>query len=301
MRGQHIPRAVVHSRTVLQGFSENLYCRVLDRFASTALPPFVMVPFLRAYCRVYGVDTEEVASPFHSYRNFREFFSRPVKAGLRHVDTDPSRMTSPVDGMVLATGTFQESPLNTLRIKGRLYCIDDLLGTEDIPEGLRTGGYVLFYLAPGDYHHFHSPLDGVVTGYDYLPGTCRPVNPLGRRMFPHVYVTNRRVVLWLRTADDPGSEVCLVLIGAMGVGKIVIKIGGRVVEAAGDVEQHIRFDEPVVLERGQDLGWFDLGSSALLIWSSRSAGSTILVDEGAVKLGMPVVALGSREQGEPDA
>ena len=78
MRGQHIPRAVVHSRTVLQGLSENLYCRVLDRFASTSLPPAVMVPFPRAYCRVYGVDTEEMASPFHSYRNFREFFSRPV-------------------------------------------------------------------------------------------------------------------------------------------------------------------------------------------------------------------------------
>ncbi len=301
MRGQHIPRAVVHSRTVLQGLSENLYCRVLDRFASAALPPFVMVPFLRAYCRVYGVDTAEMASPFHSYRNFREFFSRPVKAGLRHVDTDPARLTSPVDGMVLAAGTFQESPLNTLRIKGRLYCIDDLLGTEDIPEGLRTGGYVLFYLAPGDYHRFHSPLDGVVTGYDYLPGTCRPVNTLGRKMFPHVYVTNRRVVLWLRSADDPGSEVCLVLIGAMGVGRIVLRIGGRLVEAAGNVEQHIRFDEPLVLERGQELGWFDLGSSALLIWSSRSAGSTILVDEGAVKLGVPVVALGSPGQVEPDA
>ncbi|MBW2263532.1 MAG: hypothetical protein JRG91_16345, partial [Deltaproteobacteria bacterium] len=115
MRGQQIPRAVVHSRTVLQGLSENLYSRVLDRFASTALPPFVLVPLLRAYCRVYGVDTEEMASPFHSYRNFREFFSRPVKAGLRHVDTDPSKLTSPVDGMVLATGIFQEAPLNTLR------------------------------------------------------------------------------------------------------------------------------------------------------------------------------------------
>jgi len=141
----------------------------------------------------------------------------------------------------------------------------------------------------------------VVTGYDYLPGTCRPVNTLGRKMFPHVYVTNRRVVLWLRTADDPGSLVCLVLIGAMGVGKIAIRIGGRVVEAEGSVERHVRFDEPVVLERGQELGWFDLGSSALLIWSSRSTGSTILVDEGAVKLGMPVVALGSQGQGEPDA
>jgi phosphatidylserine decarboxylase len=301
MRGQHIPRAVVHSRTVLQGLSENLYCRVLDRFASTALPPLVMVPFLRAYCRVYGVDTNEMESPFHSYRNFREFFSRPVKAGLRHVDTDPSRLTSPVDGMVLATGTFQESPLNALRIKGRLYSLDDLLGTEEAHGDLVTGGYVLFYLAPGDYHRFHSPIDGVVTGYDYLPGTCRPVNTLGRRMFPHVYVTNRRVVLWMRTGDDPGSRVCLVLIGAMGVGKIMLRVGGRVVEAAGDIEQHIRFDEPVALERGQELGWFDLGSSALLIWSSRDNGSTILADEGPVKLGMPVVALASQRPGESDA
>jgi phosphatidylserine decarboxylase len=291
MRGQHIPRAVVRSRTVLQGLSENLYCRALDRFASTPLPPVVLVPFLRAYCRVYGVDTTEVASPFHSYRNFREFFSRPVKAGVRHVDTDPARLTSPVDGQVLATGIFQESPLSTMRIKGRLYSIDDLLGTEEIPTDLRSGAYVLFYLAPGDYHRFHAPVDGVITGYDYLPGTCRPVNTLGRRMFPHVYVTNRRVVLWLRSGDDPGSEVCLVLISAMGVGKIMLRLGDRIIETSGNVEQHIRFDEPVSLERGQELGWFDLGSSALLLWSSRSGSSTILVDEGPVKLGMPVASL----------
>lgn len=296
MRGQHIPRAVVHSRTVLHGLSENLYCRVLDRFASTRLPPLFMVPILRAYSRVYGVATEEMASPFHSYRNFREFFARPVKAGLRHVDTNPSRLTSPVDGMVLATGTFREAPLHTLKIKGRLYSLEDLLGTEDVPPGLEEGGFALFYLAPGDYHRFHSPLDGAVTGYDYLPGTCLPVNRLGRKMFPTVYVTNRRLVLWLRSSDDPGTQVCLVLIGAMGVGKIAIRLDGRIVEGAGDIERHIRFDVPVPLERGQELGWFDLGSSALLIWSSRSSSSTILVDEGPVKLGMPVVALG-----EPDA
>lgn len=301
MRGQHIPRAMEHSRLVLQGLSENLYCRVLDRFASTSLPPFLMVPLLRAYCRVYRVNTDELPSPFHSYRSFREFFARPVRAGLRHIDTDPARLTSPVDGAILATGTFQDTPLQTLHIKGRLYTIGDLLGSRDIPAGMKTGGFVLFYLAPGDYHRVHSPIDGVVTGYDYLPGTCRPVNSLGRRMFPHLYVTNRRVVLWLRSSDDPVLEACLVLIGAMGVGNIVLSLGGRRLEACGDSEVHVRFDKPLELGRGEEIGQFDLGSSAILIWSTEIYRAAILAEEGPVKLGMPVVALGNRKQGEPDA
>jgi phosphatidylserine decarboxylase len=301
MRGQHIPRAVEHSRVVLQGLSENLYSRVVDRFASAPLPPLVMVPFLKAYCRVYGVNTDELPSPFHSYRNFREFFARPVRTGLRHVDSQPARLTSPVDGAVLATGTFQDTPLRTLRIKGRLYTMEDLLGTEEIPEGLRTGGFTLFYLAPGDYHRFHSPLDGTVTGYDYLPGTCRPVNEFGRRIFPHLYVTNRRIVLWLRSDDTPPLEACLVLIGAMGVGRIVVRLGDEQISGSGDVEQHVRFDAPRPVERGEEIGRFDLGSSAILIWSTLTYRSTILAHEGPVKLGTPVVALGDRKQGELDA
>jgi phosphatidylserine decarboxylase len=301
MRGQHIPRAVEHSRVLLQGLSEHLYCRALDRFASTHLPPLLMVPLLRAYCRVYGVRTDELAAPFHEYSSFREFFGRRVRMGVRTVDTDPARLTSPVDGEILATGTFHEQPMLTLHIKGRLYTLGDLLGIDETPAELTSGGFVLFYLAPGDYHRFHSPVSGHVLGYDYLPGTCRPVNRFGRRLFPDLYVTNRRVVLWMRSLDDPPLELCLVLIGAMGVGRIVIDLDGLAFEGAGESERHERFAEPLAVDRGQEIGCFDLGSSAILIWSGRDYRTAITADEGPVRMGQSIVALGDRRQGEPDA
>jgi hypothetical protein len=39
----------------------------------------------------------------------------------------------------------------------------------------------------------------------------------------------------------------------------------------------------------------------MLIWSAEVYRTAIMADEGSVKLGMPVVALGDRRQGELDA
>ncbi len=299
MIGHHIPRTMAHSKAVLQGLSENLYGRFLDRFAGTDLPGFVMTPLLGAYCRVYDVDRGDLETPITGYHNLREFFVRPMKRGARHIDTDPARLTSPVDGAILATGLFLEQPLQTLRIKGKIYMIDDLLGTDVMPAGFRSGSYVLFYLAPGDYHRFHSPMGGVITGVDYLPGTCRPVNRIGRKLFPEVYVTNRRVVIWIRSTDDPPLDVALVLIGAMGVGRMLVRVGDRTIVGDGKKEIRYRMDEPVPLTKGQDLGQFEFGSSALLICSSDSYRTAILAEEGSVRLGMPVVTVARR--GETDA
>jgi len=274
--------------------SETLYGRLLDRFASQSLPPFVLSPFLKAYCKVYGVDTSDLETPFDDYGSFREFFVRPVRTGARTIDTHPDRLTSPVDGEILGSGWFQDRPLQTMRIKGRIYTVEDLVGRSDILDGIRTGAFQLYYLAPGDYHRFHSPTDGTVTGWDYIPGTCHPVNRIGRHLFPEVYVTNRRVVIWMRSALDPQMDVCLVLIGAMGVGRIVVDVDGERSEADGPDERRVRFDRPVPVERGQEIGCFDLGSSALLMWSEDGWRTTLLVEQGPVRLGDPVVSIGAR-------
>jgi phosphatidylserine decarboxylase len=218
-----------------------------------------------------------------------------MPSGARHVDTDPAHLTSPVDGTVLASGMFQDIPLQTLTIKDRLYTIEDLLGTDERPAGFGSGAYVLFYLAPGDYHRFHSPLDGLVTGWDYLPGTCHPVNRIGRRLFPDLYVTNRRVVLWMETQDDPPLRLYLVLIGAMGVGRIAVDIDGLHIAGEGGEERHVRLDVPARVGRGDDLGRFDLGSSVLVVCSAADHRTTIIADEGPIRLGMPVISVTTRE------
>jgi len=301
MRIQHVPRALARSKVVIQGLSEHLYSRAVYALASTCLPPVMLVPMLRAYCRFYRVNTDELALPFDSYSNFREFFSRPVRPGLRPIDAGPARLTSPVDGDVLATGSFRNGPPETLRIKGKIYSLASLLGTSKVPDAFRSGGYVLFYLAPGDYHRIHSPMDGYVTAVDAIPGTCRPVNRIGRRFFPDLYVTNRRVVLWMRSDDEPALDAALVLIGAMGVGRILVDLDGISIEASKSDERHERFAEPVAVARGQEIGCFDLGSSALLVWSGDRCPTRILVKEGRVKVGECVVAKGDRARGEADA
>ncbi|CAM9258710.1 unnamed protein product, partial [Lampetra fluviatilis] len=62
-----------------------------------------------------------------------------------------------------------------------------------------SAGHVLFhvvvYLAPGDYHRFHSPARWTLQHRRHFPGRLVPVSPRVSRYLPGLYCLNERVVL----------------------------------------------------------------------------------------------------------
>ena len=163
--------------------------------------------------------------PLQNYANLGEFFSRPLKSGARPFDTTRGHLASPVDGTVSSIGEVNASNnVPTLeQIKGARYRLDEFLGNlpsffASKPSGKKLF-YCVLYLAPGDYHRIHAPVDWQVTERRHFPGNLFPVNHRAARLIPSLFVENERVAL---LGEWEHGFFSLTAVGAANVGSIVI-------------------------------------------------------------------------------
>ena len=113
------------------------------------------------------------------------------------------------------------------QIKGLEYHLTDFLG---IQTPTLAPGNALFsatlYLAPGDYHRFHSPTEWVCHSRTHFAGQLLPVNPLVSRLIPSLFCANERVALFGRWRHGFFSYTA---VGATNVGSIRIAFDDEVV------------------------------------------------------------------------
>jgi phosphatidylserine decarboxylase len=112
------------------------------------------------------------------------------------------------------------------------------------------------------YHRVHSPVDGEVVAWRYVPGRLYPVNAMGARAVPGLLARNERVVVRLRTAAH--GTVAVVLVGASHVGRIGLAFADLVTNR-GHAGGETRPASPVPLRRGDELGVFNLGSTVVVL------------------------------------
>lgn len=151
--------------------------------------------------------------------------------------------------------------------------------------------YVVIYLAPGDYHRFHSPTNWVVERRRHFAGELYSVSPYLQRTLPGLFTLNERVVLLGRWRWGFFSYVP---VGATNVGSIKINFDRELrtnslttdtaadkaaEEAAAMGEPYTGFSEatyekasPVLhghaLRRGEEMGGFQLGSTIVLVFEA---------------------------------
>ncbi|KAG6134432.1 hypothetical protein E4U38_002427 [Claviceps purpurea] len=151
--------------------------------------------------------------------------------------------------------------------------------------------YAVIYLAPGDYHRFHSPTNWVVERRRHFPGELFSVSPYLQRTLPGLFTLNERVVLLGRWRYGFFSYVP---VGATNVGSIKInfdrelRTNSLLTDTAADQaaeeatqrgEQYLGFAEatyenasPVLrghaLRRGEEMGGFQLGSTIVLVFEA---------------------------------
>ena len=162
------------------------------------------------------------------------------------------------------------------------------LFTEGHPHSLY---YAVIYLAPGDYHRFHSPTSWVVEQRRHFAGELYSVSPYLQRTLPGLFTLNERVVLLGRWRWGFFSYVP---VGATNVGSIKINFDRELrtnslttdtaadraaEEAARAGQRYLGFTEatyeeasPVLhghaLRRGEEMGGFQLGSTIVLIFEA---------------------------------
>ncbi len=241
---------------------KNALSRLAGAVTRWRAPATLRVAAMRAFAARYRVDLSECPG-LDCYRTFGEFFARPLHPGLRPIAPGERVVVSPVDGVVSETGAAAAGKL--VQAKGLDYPVASLLGDAALARRFEGGAFLTIYLSPRDYHRIHFPLGGRVTGYRYVPGRLWPVNPASVRTVPGLFGVNERLVTVL---DTPAGACARVAVGATVVGRVRAAYDPAVplTNRAGARPQASDYEQPIPVEKGQELGAFEIGSTVILLF-----------------------------------
>ena len=240
---------------------KNLFSRICGYFAERKLPAFILQPLIRLFCRVYPIDLSEAEKSLKDFHSFNDFFTRKLKEGSRLLADDPKAVICPVDGTIGEYGIIQDG--NLLQAKGLEYRLEDLLQDPMRKELYEGGHFLTLYLAPHNYHRIHSPADGEVHEFAYLPGDLWTVSSLGVLHVPGLFARNERILTYLQTLY---GECAVIKVGATVVGKIRVCYHDQVSNLTGALPVLSRLDPPWRVERGGEIGVFELGSTVICLF-----------------------------------
>jgi phosphatidylserine decarboxylase len=230
--------------------------RAVGRLCEQPLSASVSNLVLKAYARAYRVNLDEAAPREGAYPSFDAFFTRKLREGARPIAE--ANIVSPADGNIVAVGDVV--PNGSIEVKGRPYDVAELIGSVTDAERYRGGEFAVVYLHPRDYHRVHSSVQGEIVEVRVMPGDLYPVNAIGERHVPRLFVRNRRVAIVI---DTPSlGRVTLVMVGATIVGKIsVFSIGEK-----ANVPGTHRLAIPAPVVKGGEVGAFHLGSTVVALF-----------------------------------
>lgn len=258
-----------------------LTSRIIGFFERVPIPVALRARAYGIYTKKFGVRMEEAEHGYEHYKNFNQFFIRRLKPGLRPIDADPRSVVSPVDGRIVAFGKLERGRI--LQAKGLDYSLEELLQAPPISAGLVGGSFITIYLAPGDYHRIHSPVDGSILFSIHVPGTLWPVNDAAATTIRDLFIKNERLATGM---DTNGGTIVLVKIGAFNVGTIRAEYdseagrGRRLRQRAYHPSPHIT--------KGAELARFEMGSSVVLLLPRTFVINNSLQPGARIRLGEPL-------------
>jgi len=221
---------------------------------------------IRGFLRLYTVDMSEAAeSDPYRYGSFNEFFTRALKQGARPIASSHDAIACPVDGRVSEAGTIDGDRL--LQAKGRYYRLRELLAEQPWASRFEGGSFATIYLAPFNYHRVHMPLRGELRETVYVPGQLFSVNAVTARHVPGLFARNERV---LTLFDTEFGQFALVLVGALNVGSMATVWAGDITPAARRAVTQLPATR-TTLEKGAELGRFNMGSTVILLFEPSRA------------------------------
>lgn len=265
------------------------------------LPIWMRTRLYDLFCRTYNCDmSEALESDYRNYRNLSEFFSRRLKPDSRPISQEPG-VVSPADGLVLHFGPIQDGKIE--QVKGLDYSVKTFLGlqSDDYRKELLINPdqneiyNCIIYLAPGDYHRFHSPADWFVEHRKHFPGRLLSVRPSLVKRMPEVLHINERVCYFGNWSHGFFS---MTAVGATNVGSIKVNFD----EDLRTNRRHLwrrdryacfehKFKEQIQLLAGQDFGEFNFGSTVVLIFEAPKGAKFGVESNQKIKFGQLIARI----------
>jgi phosphatidylserine decarboxylase len=193
------------------------------------------------------------------FKSVHDCFTRELKDGARSIDMRGTHLVSPSDGLLGAHGSVESGTV--LQAKGSAYSLSELLADEELASYYEGGEYATLRLTSSMYHRFHAPADCRVEQVNYIAGDTWNVNPVALKRVDRLFCKNERAVIRCRLAS--GELLTLVPVAAILVASIRLRFI--------DVRLHLRYRGPnlipcdVPLRRGEEMGWFEHGSTIIVL------------------------------------
>ena len=227
---------------------------------------------IQTFARLYRIDMRQALEPnLDAYAHFNAFFTRALRPDARPLDPDPRAILCPVDGAISQIGAITAGRL--IQAKGRDYSVGALLGlAPNEPHPFEGGRFATLYLSPSDYHRIHMPLSGDLTQMTHVPGRLFSVNAATAAGVPNLFARNERVVCRF---DSEAGPMAMILVGAIFVGGMETVWAGEISppHVGGDPKSwdYAARDPGIRLERGTEMGRFNLGSTVILLFPPERA------------------------------
>nr|CAG4640838.1 EOG090X05NI [Eulimnadia texana] len=254
---------------------------------SRELPVWARQPVIGFYSKAFGCNlSEALEEQIENYPSLSEFFRRKLKEGARIVDMS-NCVVAPSDGTVLHFGPVTEGMVE--QVKGVNYSISEFLGpaywkggpevrhsqvTESFEKSLLTRSdtslyHCVIYLAPGDYHCFHSPVEWTVNFRRHFPGELFSVHPLFAKWVAGLFSLNERAVY---VGQWRYGFFSMSPVGATNVGSIRVyqdpELRTNCSKRHLPLPYYDRHFDGVTLKKGEIFGEFNLGSTIVLIFEA---------------------------------
>ncbi len=217
---------------------------------------------IRRFVARYKVNMLEAANPdIASYASFNEFFTRPLREGVRPLAD--AEFVCPVDGAISQFGAITQGDI--FQAKGHSYTATALVGGDaELAAQFVDGSFATLYLSPRDYHRIHMPCAGRLRRMVYVPGALFSVNPKTVRGVPGLFARNERVVC---VFDGEFGTFVMTLVGATIVGSMSTAWHGVVNPPRSRTVREWRYDDKkITLNKGEEMGRFLLGSTVVMLF-----------------------------------
>ncbi|KAM3956073.1 phosphatidylserine decarboxylase [Aphomia sociella] len=258
-------------------FPFRITSRLWGRLAACELPTSLRGLVYGIYVRMFNVNLSEAAVPDLSYyKSLSAFFTRPLRDGARFISS--ANCVSPCDGVVLNCGPADTDKIE--QVKGVTYSLEEFLGDNKWSKNKGNTYYdtlltnkknilhqCIIYLAPGDYHRFHSPCNWTSTFRRHFSGKLLSVNPWMARLIPGLFTMNERAVY---VGEWKHGFFSMTAVGATNVGSIEIYKDPQL--QTNTKGGRNRIDEldlgQVTFKKGELFGQFNMGSTIILLFEA---------------------------------
>lgn len=226
---------------------KSILIKMLDYFAKSKYS----INQVKKFLKVYDIDLSEFEGDIdpnnlqESFNSFNDFFLRKLKNGSRTIDNREDVVISPADSKLYVIDNVNKD--FNFFIKRKKFSLESFLKSEEEAKDYEEGTLMIFRLAPNDYHRFHAPYNGNITGIREInTNVLQSVNPIAIKSNSEILSENERKVVTVQT--EYFDECKIVVVGAMMVGRI--KLG---------------FKEGDQIEKGKEIGFFEYGGSTVVL------------------------------------